>query len=137
MPLRLPRRLARLNRRVTNPIQGTYAWLLPPWAVVVHRGRRSGRIYRTPVMAYTRDGVLAAVVMYGEKSDWVQNVLAGGGFVVRGGRTYELLEPRLVDVQDAASSGVSIAARVIGRISGRLLVSRLGARFGGFGTGPG
>jgi hypothetical protein len=31
---------------VTNRIQGLDAWLLPPWAVILHHSRRSGRHYR-------------------------------------------------------------------------------------------
>jgi deazaflavin-dependent oxidoreductase (nitroreductase family) len=134
----LPRRLARLNRRFNNPIQLCYAWLLPPWVVICHRGRRSGRPYRTPVNAYlwgpTRRRRLAVVMLYGEESDWVKNVLAGGGEVVRAGRTYPLLSPRVTD--PASANGVSPAARALGRISGKLLVAELGQPRPGFGRGP-
>lgn len=116
VPLTLPRGLARFNRVVTNPVQGVYAWALPPWAVICHRGRRTGRAYRTPVVALRRGGKLWVAVLYGEQSDWVQNLLAaGGGQVVRGGRTYELIDPRL---------------------SGRFLVAELGEPAAGFGRGP-
>jgi hypothetical protein len=116
VPFTLPRGLARFNRVVTNPVQGVYAWALPPWAVLVHRGRRSGRLYRTPVVALKRARKLRVAILYGEESDWVQNLLAaGGGQVVRGGRTYELIDPHL---------------------SGRFLVARLGEPTPGFGRGP-
>jgi hypothetical protein len=114
--LTLPRGLARFNRVVTNPVQGVYAWALPPWAVICHRGRKSGRMYRTPVVALRRGGELRVAVLYGEQSDWVRNLLAArGGQVVRGGRTYELIDPHL---------------------SGRFLVARLSEPAGGFGRGP-
>jgi hypothetical protein len=112
----MPRAIARFNRVVTNPIQGTWAWLAPPWAVIVHRGRRSGRVYRTPVVASTRGGRLRVRVLYGEGSDWVQNLLAGDGQVVRRGRTYPLLEPHLVP--------------------GPVLEAGLGEAEPGFGRGP-
>jgi deazaflavin-dependent oxidoreductase (nitroreductase family) len=100
------RRLARFNRVVTNPIQGTFAWLVPPWAVVIHRGRRSGQTYRTPVVALRRDERIYVAILYGEESDWVQNLLAaGGGEIDRLGKRQQLLEPR---------------------IEGRSLVARLG-----------
>jgi deazaflavin-dependent oxidoreductase (nitroreductase family) len=134
VPLKLSRRVARFNRAINNPIQRQYAWLLPPWVIICHRGRRSGRLYRTPVNAYKRGRTLAMVVLYGEGSDWVQNLLAGGGQVVRAGRTYELLNPRLVD--PAHADGVSAAARGLGRLSQKLLVAELGARTDGFGRGP-
>ena len=136
LPVKLSRRLARFNRAVTNPIQGIYAWLLPPWAVVCHHGRRTGRTYRTPVNAYRRGRVLAIVVLYGEKSDWVQNVLAGEARVVRAGRTYDLLGPHLLTTH-AADTSVPAMARAVGRLSGKLLVGELGEAHGGFGRGPG
>jgi deazaflavin-dependent oxidoreductase (nitroreductase family) len=134
VPVKLSRRVARFNRAVTNPIQGQYAWLLPPWVVICHRGRRTGRAYRTPVIAFRSGHTLAVVVLYGEGSDWLQNVLAGGGQVVRAGRTYELLNPRLVTPDEA--SEVSAFARQIGRASGKLLVADLGIAEPGFGRGP-
>lgn len=134
MRIELPRGLAHFNRAVTNPIQRQYAWLLPPWAIVCHRGRRSGRPYRTPVMAFVHGRTIAAVVLYGERSDWVQNVLAGGATVVRAGRTYELVSPRVVDSRDAV--GISSAARVLGQLSDRLLVAQLADPEPGWGRGP-
>ncbi len=134
MPVELPRRVARFNRAVNNPIQLSYAWFLPPWAVICHEGRRSGRPYRTPVNAYRHGRTLAVVILYGERSDWVQNVLAGGGQVVRGGRTWPLTDARVVEPQQAVD--ISPVARVAGLISGKLLVARLGEPRPGWGRGP-
>jgi deazaflavin-dependent oxidoreductase (nitroreductase family) len=133
VPLKLPRQLARFNRVVTNPIQRMYAWALPPWAVICHRGRRSGRLYRTPVVAARRGRTFAVAVLYGNESDWVRNVLASGGQVVRGGRTYELIEPRLVS---SAASEVPAGVRALSRASGTALVAELEGPAPGFGPGP-
>ena len=65
--MKLSRRVARFNRLVNNRIQGTYAWLVPPWAVILHRGRRTGRPYRTPVLAFKRNGSLV-IALYTERS---------------------------------------------------------------------
>jgi deazaflavin-dependent oxidoreductase (nitroreductase family) len=70
---------AALDRRGTR-------WLLrglspAPVVVLVHRGRRSGRVYRTPVEALTEDRERRELVvspMWGEESHWYRNVLAGG-----------------------------------------------------------
>jgi deazaflavin-dependent oxidoreductase (nitroreductase family) len=137
MPVKLPRELARFNRVVTNPIQGQWAWLLPPWAVICHRGRRSGRAYRTPVLAFKRGRRLAIVILYGEESDWLRNVLAGGGQVVRAGRTNDLIDPRVLDAD--AAEGISPLGLLLGRrLSGRVLVANLGddGSGSGFGRGP-
>jgi hypothetical protein len=87
------------------------------------------------VIAFRRGSTLAVAVLYGEGSDWVRNVLAGGGQVVRGGRTFELVQPRVVSVDEA--DDVSAAGRAVGRVSGKLLVAELGARVEGFGRGAG
>ena len=108
---------------------------LPPWAVICHRGRRSGRAYRTPVLAVKRHGTLAVAVMYGEQSDWVRNVIAQGGQVVRGGRTYEMIEPRLLGRSDG--DAVPAAARLPARLTEKVLVAELGPPSAGFGRGPG
>ena len=126
--------MARFNRIVTNPIQGVYAWALPPWTVVVHRGRRTGRLYRTPVVAFRHGRTLAMAVLYGSESDWVRNLLAGGGQVVRAGRTYELREARLV-ARDGFRE-LPAPARLMGRLSGLVLVGELGGPLPGAGRGP-
>jgi deazaflavin-dependent oxidoreductase (nitroreductase family) len=61
-------------------------WLLSglspaPIVILIHRGRRTGRIYRTPVEAIVEDAERGEIVvspMWGESSDWYRNVLAGG-----------------------------------------------------------
>lgn len=46
---------------------------------MIHRGRKSGRIFRTPLWAFRRDGGYVIALTYGPESDWVRNVLAAGG----------------------------------------------------------
>jgi deazaflavin-dependent oxidoreductase (nitroreductase family) len=95
------RRLARFNRVVTNRIQGLWAGRIPPWVVVIHRGRTSGRIYRTPVLGSVHGSRLVIGLPYGEDADWVRNVVAaGGGTVMRSGRERTLRQVRVVDRGD-------------------------------------
>jgi deazaflavin-dependent oxidoreductase (nitroreductase family) len=94
--LRLPRVLADFNRRISNPIQSRWAGRLPPWAIIEHTGRKSGRTYRTPVLAATRGNHIYIAILYGEESDWVRNLLAAnGGHVIRTFRRYRLVDPRV------------------------------------------
>lgn len=93
----LPRALARFNRKVTNPIGRTIAGRVPGSGIVVHRGRRSGRAYRTPVAVFRRPGGYAIALTYGPGAEWVQNVLAAGGAVLeQGDRRIRLTNPRVV-----------------------------------------
>lgn len=82
----MPRWLPRINRRIVNPIQRLWAPYLPLYALIEHRGRKSGAAYRTPVLALPRRGALVVFLPYGDRTDWLRNVQAGGASVVRLGR---------------------------------------------------
>lgn len=94
---RLGRRMARFNRAVTNPVAVHLAGLLPGTGVVIHVGRRTRRVYRTPVLVFrTKDGFRIALT-YGRDSDWVKNALAHGAVrLVTRRREYELSAPEVV-----------------------------------------
>jgi deazaflavin-dependent oxidoreductase (nitroreductase family) len=100
--MHLPRLLARINRRVVNPIQRHYAGVIPGHGIVEHTGRRTGRAYRTPVLVFRAPGGFSMIVGYGLHSDWVQNLLAadGGGLEHRRHR-YALSKPRVLHGDDA------------------------------------
>jgi deazaflavin-dependent oxidoreductase (nitroreductase family) len=93
----LSRVLARFNRKVANPVMLRLAGFLGPFSIVRHRGRRTGRDYATPVLAFgTEDGLVVGVV-YGTTSDWVNNVLAAGrAKVKRHGESHNYEQLRLV-----------------------------------------
>jgi deazaflavin-dependent oxidoreductase (nitroreductase family) len=93
----LPKRLARINRKVTNPVLRHAAKRLPGFAIVHHVGRRSGTPRSNPVNLFkAKDGYVIALT-YGRDSQWVKNVLAAGEFEVESrGRTMRLREPEIV-----------------------------------------
>jgi deazaflavin-dependent oxidoreductase (nitroreductase family) len=123
-PLR-PAWLPAINKRVVNPVQGLWAPWLPPWALIVHRGRRSGTEYRTPVLGWRSGSALYVVLYYGTRAAWVRNlVAAGGGEVVRRGRRQRIASVRIV------LDGSARLPRVV-RVVGRglpVLVAELGQR---------
>ena len=93
----LPRALARFNRKVTNPVGRKIAGRVPGSGIIVHRGRRSGRAYRTPLAVFRRPGGYVVPLTYGPGAEWVQNVLAAGGAVLeRGTRRTRLNDPRVI-----------------------------------------
>jgi len=71
--------VAAFNLAVTNRITGRFAARLPGFGILTHVGRKSGRVYRTPVNIFrASDGFLIALT-YGRESEWVRNVIAAGG----------------------------------------------------------
>ena len=78
----LPRAVARFNKAVTNRYVEPLARRRRGFAVVHHRGRRSGRAYSTPVNLFPLGDDEAVVALtYGPVADWARNVLDGGGDV--------------------------------------------------------
>lgn len=133
--MKLSRGVARFNKRVTNRIQGLYAWLVPPWAVILHRGRRSGRQYRTPLFAFRRGRTLVIALLYGEESDWLRNLRAGGGRVIRAGRTFIVGPPEVIETRAAGSllARLSPPERTYCRLAEKLAILELEEQLPGFG----
>ncbi|MEA2525641.1 MAG: hypothetical protein QOF73_2868 [Thermomicrobiales bacterium] len=122
-----PRSLARINRRITNPVARRFAGRVPPFAIVVHTGRRSGREYRTPVMAFRSPEGFVVALTYGPDADWVRNVLAAGGCSLEYcERRVTLTEPRLTgmsEVERLLPRLVRLVLRLL-RVDDFLLVRR-------------
>jgi deazaflavin-dependent oxidoreductase (nitroreductase family) len=88
----------KINKRVFNPS----AVRSGKWQVIHHVGRTSGRRYRTPLDAQRTDDGYIFTLVYGSRSDWVQNVLAAGTAQLEdGGETVDLVDPRLIGAEAA------------------------------------
>jgi deazaflavin-dependent oxidoreductase (nitroreductase family) len=109
-----PRFVAKINRRVTNPVARRFAGRIPPFATMTHRGRKSGTFYQTPIMAFpTGDGFLIALT-YGSETDWVRNVIAqGGGTIEYRRQEISLSEPRLITSNPAQMPLPGLVRRVL------------------------
>lgn len=106
-------RVARWNRAGLNRVTRHVAPWMPGFAVIVHRGRKSGREYRTPVNLFTAgDGRLIVALTYGPGTDWVKNVLADGGCEVRArGRVLRARDPRVY--HDESRHGIRTLERQV------------------------
>jgi deazaflavin-dependent oxidoreductase (nitroreductase family) len=113
----LPRWLARANKVGLNRVVKHVAPWLPTLGLVVHRGRKSGRRYETPVMVF-RDGDRFLIALtYGDQTEWIKNVVAAGGCELRtGGRSYAMGAPRVY--RDESRSGIRPFERQVLRLIG-------------------
>jgi deazaflavin-dependent oxidoreductase (nitroreductase family) len=95
-------RIVRITGVASRPLSGRR--LFPLWAIVYHRGRRSGRLLATPVaVRSTPDGFVIALPFEG--AQWFRNVLAAGECVVRWkGVDHPAVEPRIIDWAAARSA---------------------------------
>jgi deazaflavin-dependent oxidoreductase (nitroreductase family) len=111
----MPRRLPRFNKLVTNRVGARLAGVIPPYALIHHVGRKSGRDYQVPVGAYFKAGQVAIGLPYGSNVDWLKNVLAAGGAEITHRRQiHKLTNPRIVDA--TSSDGLPLVPRVYARL---------------------
>ena len=70
--------------------------------VITHVGRSSGKTYHTPLDAHPVEGGYIFILVYGSKSDWVQNILESGTAQLKtGSREHKLDNPEVITA-DAA-----------------------------------
>jgi deazaflavin-dependent oxidoreductase (nitroreductase family) len=92
----------RLFNRLVLSLAGTR--LLPLYGVIEHRGRRSGKSYRTPVVVRPTSDGFVVPMPWGESTDWYRNVSAAGGCLVRwNGKEYPLAHPEVVASAEAGA----------------------------------
>ena len=97
----IPRAVGRWNKAGLNRVTRHVAPWMPGLGLVIHRGRRSGRQYQTPVNVFPAADGYTFALTYGPDTDWVKNVLAAGGCELRTrGRAVRLVSPRLYHDED-------------------------------------
>jgi deazaflavin-dependent oxidoreductase (nitroreductase family) len=90
---------------------------VPVWAVVRHRGRRSGRDYETPVAVLATPDAFIIGLPWGRGTDWVRNVWSADGCVVRWqGNDHECVDPVFVDKQVALAAANPVLRPLLGRL---------------------
>jgi deazaflavin-dependent oxidoreductase (nitroreductase family) len=109
--------VAAFNLAVTNRTTSRFAARLPGFGILTHVGRKSGRVYRTPVNIFRApDGFLIALT-YGRESEWVKNVLAAGACELETrGVQYQLSSPTIM--YDPTRRRFPVTVRVVLRLIG-------------------
>ena len=111
-------RFRRVVNRYVNPVTRPVAKRLPSFAVLTHRGRKTGRTYRTPLNVFRRGDDYFFFLTYGSDVQWVKNVLAAGSCSIETrGRVVELVEAELVtdpELRPAPSHVRFVEGRIAG-----------------------
>jgi deazaflavin-dependent oxidoreductase (nitroreductase family) len=98
------RRAVRFVAAFVNPIVLRVAgrrWM-PVVGILRHRGRRSGRMYATPIGMRPLGDSFVIPRTFSDNAAWYLNIKAAGGATVKYlGRTYELDDPEVVDYATA------------------------------------
>jgi deazaflavin-dependent oxidoreductase (nitroreductase family) len=91
---------------------------LPLYGVLEHRGRRSGTMFRTPVVVRPTPDGFVVPMPWGETTDWYRNVRAAGGCRLRWkDRVYALAEPEVMDTEAAGASFGNFQRRMLRRFN--------------------
>jgi deazaflavin-dependent oxidoreductase (nitroreductase family) len=94
------RPMLRSVTRVLNPIVKALAgrWGFPLFVVVRHHGRKSGRVFETPVTVRMTAGGFVVPLTFGQGADWCQNLLAANTAVIQwNGVGHPVSDPEVVD----------------------------------------
>jgi deazaflavin-dependent oxidoreductase (nitroreductase family) len=92
--------LARLVNPLVLLLAGTR--LLPLYGVLQHQGRRSGKLFSTPVVVRPTPDGFVVPMPWGEGTEWCRNVRAAGGCTIRWkGRDYVMVQPEVIDAAAA------------------------------------
>jgi len=115
-----PRIVAKTNRYWINPVARRLAGRFPPFILLRHVGRRSGRRYETPVWAFRQPNGFLIVLTYGPGAEWVRNLQTAGSCIgVYGGTTYTLAEARIVGGNPSAQPLPWLVQRAVSLIGVR------------------
>jgi deazaflavin-dependent oxidoreductase (nitroreductase family) len=108
--------LVRATSRVTRPLAGQR--FFPLWALLHHRGRRTGRAYAVPVGVRSVGDTFTIALPLGERTQWLHNVLAAGECTIRWmGHDYLATAPTVVGLTEAAPA-FNRVLRAMMRVSG-------------------
>jgi deazaflavin-dependent oxidoreductase (nitroreductase family) len=109
--------VAAFNLAVTNRITSRFAARLPGFGILTHVGRKSGRVYRTPVNVFRAPEGFLIALTYGRDSEWVRNVEAAGGCELETrGVKYQLSSPTIV--RDPTRRRLPLFVRIVLRLIG-------------------
>jgi deazaflavin-dependent oxidoreductase (nitroreductase family) len=109
--------LAKFNSAVTNRITGLFAGWLPGFGILTHVGRKSGKLYRTPINVFRISTGFIIALTYSSNSEWAKNVLAAGGCELKTwGKKYQLFAPAVV--HDPARRRFPIPVRLVLKLVG-------------------
>lgn len=106
-------------QRVFNPVAVRFAGsrAAPIFALARHRGRRSGRMYATPVAARPIATGFVIPLTFGVGADWFQNMLAAGWCVVRWkGVEYALIEPEVMSFDEGKVAYTRLEGAIMARM---------------------
>jgi deazaflavin-dependent oxidoreductase (nitroreductase family) len=96
VPIPRTRLIQPFTTHILNRFTRLFVHRLPGFAIISHRGRKSGRIHRTPMNVFRDGDDYLFALTYSSNVQWVKNVLAAGEADLRiGDKTIHLTAPQV------------------------------------------
>jgi deazaflavin-dependent oxidoreductase (nitroreductase family) len=96
VPLPRTRFILPFTTHILNRFTRLFVHRLPGFAIISHRGRKSGELHRTPMNVFRDGDDYLFALTYGSGVQWVKNVMAAGEADLRiGDKTIRLTDPEL------------------------------------------
>jgi deazaflavin-dependent oxidoreductase (nitroreductase family) len=96
VPLPRTRFIQPFTTHIFNRFTRLFVHRVPGFAIISHRGRKSGRIHRTPMNVFRDGDDYVFALTYSSNVQWVKNVLAAGEADLRiGDKTIHLTAPEV------------------------------------------
>ena len=110
-----------LAGKVLNPWVLRVAGRIPPFVVLHHVGRRSGKARTTPLVAFAArpdQEVLAVLPLpWGSGTDWARNTMSAGTVrLTRGGSEFVVRDVRLVPAYEAVGWLASVPSTLLSAV---------------------
>jgi deazaflavin-dependent oxidoreductase (nitroreductase family) len=120
-----PRALVHATEPLARALAGR-RWM-PLWAIIHHRGRRSGTEYATPiaVIPTADESIILIGLPWGLGTNWARNVVAAGGATLTWkGREQQATEPRIVEASVAIGLAKPFVRSVVKGMPGAIVLTR-------------
>ena len=96
VPLPRTRLILPFTTHILNRFTRLFIHRVPGFAIINHRGRKSGEIHRTPMNVFRDGDDYLFALTYGSGVQWVKNIMAAGEADLRiGDKTIHLTGPEL------------------------------------------
>lgn len=107
--------------KVVNPWMLRVAERVPPWVVLHHVGRKSGKEYHTPLVAFAarpEQEILAVMPLpWGSSTDWARNTMSSGtARLTRAGSEFVVKDVRLVPAYEAAEWLAPVPSKLVSAV---------------------
>ena len=107
--------------KIVNPWMLRVAERVPPWVVLHHAGRTSGKGYTTPLVAFAarpEQEILAVLPLpWGSGTDWARNTMRAGTVrLTRSGSEFVVRDVRLVPAYEAVEWLASVPSMLVSAV---------------------